>query len=948
VLVETDEDGISRADADWRKLLAYYAATQRVDPRGRVDERADQHSVSWQLFRADGSWWDAGELYFALEALPSAFREALMRRPEAVCGVGYPITVFEQMDVHTFVPALLLPATYRMAGLNLVVELTQSEPVINPLWLDIAVRKSRWQKDQLIEALLPEGEGQDFADVISRLRNSLATIGGGSLKPAQLAGELTVDGDGLRNVAGLFLPSDDRFTRGAERDLDAITGWQEEALRETALWALLTHKEVPASGVGTLSGSLAPSGPRPLTDRQYDAAEAALRGPLTLIQGPPGTGKSEVILSLVISIVLSGRSVLLASKNHQALDEVEGRLAAIVEDAPLLIRGRDSDGERDTNFIAQMRALADCDVMSDLEVQGEAESAVLASSRELLELRARSHRRTLLSLELSEAAEQLSRWNSAILPLGWEPSATPGWMARVLTEFLRLFGRRRPSYLDDQKRTAGRVQALRRQLAALPGEPRPEELDALAETIAAQIPSTLKREAKRRMTPDKAHGRAISERMKELEFNKKTKVPQLTAEDARLVLLYRPVWAVSTLSVSSRVPLIPALFDYVIFDEASQCDVASALPLFGRARKAIVVGDPMQLGFIPQLSNRQEHALMDAAGLGTAGRHSIAQSINSLFDFMRQRRSAHWHFLADQFRSAPEIVSYLNEEFYQGRLVASQDERKLRWPSGYKPGLAWHDVRGRATREDGGNVNHAEADAIVRVLKEMIRERQFTGSIGVLSPFNTQVALLMRRIRAVLTEGERAAVDMRVSTIDKFQGGEADVILFSVVISEGAPPAAVTFYERERRRLNVAISRARALCLVFGDKTYAQRSGINALSFLAEISERGPRPRPPFESEWERRLYASLKTRGFDPFPQYPVGSRYLDLALDPEGRKLDVEVDGRRWHADPDGNRKMSDRLRDRELSARGWTVRRFWVHELADDMEKCLNLIERDLNGT
>jgi very-short-patch-repair endonuclease len=314
---------------------------------------------------------------------------------------------------------------------------------------------------------------------------------------------------------------------------------------------------------------------------------------------------------------------------------------------------------------------------------------------------------------------------------------------------------------------------------------------------------------------------------------------------------------------------------------------------------------------------------------------------------MRQRGSAHWHFLADQFRSAPEIVAYLNEEFYQGRLIASQDQRKARWPSGYKPGLAWHDVHGRAAREDGGNVNYAEADAIVRVLTEMIRERQFTGSIGVLSPFNTQVALLMRRIRAALTEAEHAAIDLRVSTIDKFQGGEADVILFSLVISEGAHQAALTFYRRERRLLNVTISRARALCLVFGDKAYVQRSGINALLFLAEMSERGPRPRPPFESEWERRLYAGLKRRGLDPIPQYPVGSRYLDFVLDPEGRKLDLEVDGRRWHADPDGNRKASDRLRDRELIARGWAVRRFWVHELAEDMEKCLDLVERDLNG-
>lgn len=94
-------------------------------------------------------------------------------------------------------------------------------------------------------------------------------------------------------------------------------------------------------------------------------------------------------------------------------------------------------------------------------------------------------------------------------------------------------------------------------------------------------------------------------------------------------------------------------------------------------------------------------------------------------------------------------------------------------------------------------------------------------------------------------------------------------------------------------------------------------------------------------------MHAALRRRGLEAIPQYPVGSRYLDLALDPEGRKLDVEVDGRRWHANPDGERKSADHLRDRELIARGWKVRRFWVHELAADMENCIDIIERDLGN-
>ena len=404
----------------------------------------------------------------------------------------------------------------------------------------------------------------------------------------------------------------------------------------------------------------------------------------------------------------------------------------------------------------------------------------------------------------------------------------------------------------------------------MPAGPDATEWDSIANVLAAEVQAALRAEARPRTTPTRSEAVALAERLRELEFNSRTRLLPLTAEDARRVLQHRPIWAISTLSVSSRVPLVAGLFDYVIFDEASQCEIASALPLLGRARNAVIVGDPMQLGFIPQLSPRQEHALMDAAGLGRAGRHSVAQSNNSLFALVRQRETAHWHFLADQFRSAHDIVAYLNNEFYEGRLLACQDPGRAHAPNGYQPGLAWHDVPGRTAREDGGSVNHAEADAIVQVLADMIRVRGFGGSIGVLSPFNSQVALLIRKIRAVLTEPERERVNLRVSTIDKFQGGEADVVLFSLVVADGVHSATLSFYARERRRVNVAISRARALCLVFGDKSYVRRRGIGLLERLVDRVGQPAKPRQIFDSEWERRIYEAMRRRGLDPIPQYP------------------------------------------------------------------------------
>jgi very-short-patch-repair endonuclease len=101
-----------------------------------------------------------------------------------------------------------------------------------------------------------------------------------------------------------------------------------------------------------------------------------------------------------------------------------------------------------------------------------------------------------------------------------------------------------------------------------------------------------------------------------------------------------------------------------------------------------------------------------------------------------------------------------------------------------------------------------------------------------------------------------------------------------------------------------------------------------------------------FDSEWERVVYHALRSRGLDPQPQYDIAGRRLDFALfGVSGTKLDLEVDGRQFHQDMDGHRKVDDHWRDHQLRTLGWKVRRFWVNELKQDMERCIDIIERDL---
>jgi very-short-patch-repair endonuclease len=302
--------------------------------------------------------------------------------------------------------------------------------------------------------------------------------------------------------------------------------------------------------------------------------------------------------------------------------------------------------------------------------------------------------------------------------------------------------------------------------------------------------------------------------------------------------------------------------------------------------------------------------------------------------------------LADQFRSAPAIVEYTGGAFYGGRLVPRREDDDFRPPGAYKPGLHWEDVRGTPARDDGGNINRAEAEHIVARLVALAQDAGFEGSVGVISPFNAQVGLIRRLADSGLSQAWRDRIRLHVGTVDSWQGGEADVVFFSLVAGRGPASTAQTFLGKERRRFNVAISRARAVAVVVGNLDWARTSGI---AHVADLADRATReritPPPQFDSLWERRVAEALRRRGIGAQPQFAIGRRRLDFALFHGPVKLDLEVDGVRFHTGADGGRKTADRLRDRELIARGWKVRRFWVWELQKDMEGCIDLVERDL---
>ena len=412
-----------------------------------------------------------------------------------------------------------------------------------------------------------------------------------------------------------------------------------------------------------------------------------------------------------------------------------------------------------------------------------------------------------------------------------------------------------------------------------------------------------------------------------------------------------PAIAVANLGVRNVAPLIRNAVDLVVIDEASQCDIASALPLLYRGRRALVIGDPNQLQHISNLREADDTRLLRNAGLDTTDDLRLAYSAYSLFDVASRvaGSGAHFTHLREHYRSRAEIIEFSNREFYGDYLTVHTDYREHPLVTSATP-VMWHDVQGDTVRPRGGSaVNEIEAQAIVRLVQEIIHSTaarpELYPSLGVVTPFRLQANRIRELAERNINGTDLEKLGFAVSAVYGYQGDERDLMIFSPVISRNAP-GSVTWYLSDRNLFNVAITRARSELHVVGDMAACANSGIPFLSnfvrYVNGLQSNHPphQTQQPFESHWEEVFHNALKDAGIYTFSQYRFDQYKLDLAI-PESM-VDIEVDGAYWHRNLDGSRVLSDLKRDTHLTSRGWRVKRFWVYELRSDLDRCVREVK------
>ena len=235
-------------------------------------------------------------------------------------------------------------------------------------------------------------------------------------------------------------------------------------------------------------------------------------------------------------------------------------------------------------------------------------------------------------------------------------------------------------------------------------------------------------------------------------------------------------FAAGTAWLFSR-PEFDGALDYLFIDEAGQVSLADALAMGTCARNIVLLGDPLQLGQVLGGTHPggSEVSVLEHL-LGDAGTIPPDRGI----------------FLERTFRLHPDICRYVSEAFYERRLEpdASCVERTTPFGTGLRYLPVEHEHRRQESPEEAERV----ALEVQRLAAAGVDD------VVVVAPYNAQVNLLKERL-----------ADVRVGTVDKFQGQEADVILYSLASSSGEEVPRNLDFLFSRNRLNVAISRARCL-----------------------------------------------------------------------------------------------------------------------------------------
>lgn len=566
----------------------------------------------------------------------------------------------------------------------------------------------------------------------------------------------------LLPVSMLVFVERSKSSRGVLHELESIISSKQTSAPLTTLFTDVTasgsHKNLKYNYLPGL-----------LSSPQKKVLSIAANHQLGCTSGPPGTGKSYTIAAIAAEHMARGESVLIVANNDPALDVIAEKL--------------------DDNF-----------GLSDISIR--------ASQRRFIK-KFKNYLDSLLGGYYNE------KFNEDIKSLEDELNSTSNALNKLEKNFIRFCSKaiKRGKVLRNLeqkeanwlKRTyllfvINSIKRLKKQWLNLDEI---NEQQIKREQLASHYLNTLKNKNLRNLIDNHwrslvAFSKAVRSRTSKSQFEFFNDIEYDT------LLSAFPIWLVNISMLHRVLPLNAEMFDLVIIDEATQCNISSTLPALYRAKRAMIVGDTKQLKHYSFLAKTKEDQLRVNNKLTPHTKGVVSYRDNSILELALNSLHSQQQvaFLDEHFRSKPELIHFSNQQFYQNKLKIMQ--HKPCTSSGHL-----HLNRVNGTRDRSG-VNRLETKEVIASIKEHINKSIKTGivhSMGVISPFRKQAENIAKEIEENFSETEIIKYKIRSATPFGFQGEERDIMFISFSIDNNSARAAV--YLNKEDVFNVAITRAR-------------------------------------------------------------------------------------------------------------------------------------------
>lgn len=410
-----------------------------------------------------------------------------------------------------------------------------------------------------------------------------------------------------------------------------------------------------------------------------------------------------------------------------------------------------------------------------------------------------------------------------------------------------------------------------------------------------------------------------------------------------------PVWIMDLEDASRLIPLDKNMFDYIILDEASQCNLAYAMPAMFRSEHVLFFGDSEQMRD-DSIKFKTNRSLEDLARKFQIPDYlqikSKSDAVKSVLD-IGVNSGFQEKILLYHYRSPKEIIGFSNENIYAPKRKRMEiiNSNYLTYKDSNKI-MVNHILKADRSDDTSGKTSLQEAKYITKLVKELQEdEKTKDKSIGVLSFFSEQAYLMKQMIDDD---------SVKVSVIEGIQGDERDIIIYSFVISDTDGKRRYVPLTGEQGeinkglnegRVNVAFSRAKLqVHCVTSLPTKEWPDGIWIKRYLEYVENNGEvdfydKNVKKFDSYFEEEFYHFARARLGKKFiiqNQVESCGFKIDFVVNnpDKGLKLAIECDGP-THFEDEGTDVYvtSDLDRQAILERAGWVFYRVlysdWTNE-------------------